>query len=271
MLMALTFSVALIPSAYFALMQLQEDELVDHYISILGLRGLPLSKETALRVSDQVRKDFNTDEKTFTALKMAERPFLREDTAFLLTHKEGLCGEGTRVIVNLLLRLGFDASRITLFNKELQSAHTLISIVIGEREFLVDSINTSAQVTELLRANDISSSDFNVLHYSDQIATRRAFTGNDPNKFETKLFTPFFDKYWLYSYEAIPYSKILTRIGLDVRVFNFGRPNRWISALAEKPNAMMSILAFMAALAIVASKFAVFSMYKSWIKKRNRR
>src|SRR3989304_4043142 len=83
--------VTLLPSIYYAYMQVQEDKIVDHYLYSNNLIRLPISRETAVRVSDRVRKDFNVLESTFVALKMAERPFLREDSGFLLTHKEGLC------------------------------------------------------------------------------------------------------------------------------------------------------------------------------------
>jgi hypothetical protein len=231
--------IALLPSMYYAYMQIEENKIVDHYLSQNKLGGLPVSKETAIRVSDQVRDDFNVNESSFTALNLAERPFLRKDVGFLLTHKEGLCGEGTRVIVNLLSRLGFNASRITLFNRELQSAHTLVSVVIDEQEFFLDSINSTEEVNELLRNNNISSNDFNLMHYSDNISTRREFARTGQSRIDQEGLIKFFDRYWLYSYEATPYSKILTKIGFDVRVFNFKRPNQWISVLSEKPNKIM--------------------------------
>ena len=240
--LTLIWVIALLPSMYFAFMQIQENSIVVHYLSQNKLGGLRISKETAIRVSDQVREDFNVNESSFAALNMAERPFLMEDVGSLLTHKEGLCGEGTRVIVNLLSRLGFNASRITLFNKELQSSHTLVSVVIDEQEFFLDSINSSAEVNELLRNNNISSNDFNLMHYSDSFTTRREFAKTGQSVIGAEGLSQFFDSYWLYSYEATPYSKLLTRLGFDVRVFNFKRPNQWISILSEKPNMIMFLV-----------------------------
>lgn len=117
---------------------------------------------------------------------------------------EGLCGEGTRVIVNLLNTLGFDAARITLY--------------------------------------DISSKDFNLMHYSDDVYKRRKFKKliTDYNKSECHI--KFFTNYWLYYYESIPYTKLLTKLGFDLRIFNFKRTPHLISVLAEKPNLLMCFL-----------------------------
>ena len=60
-----------------------------------------------------------------------ERPFLRRGTEWLLRAREGWCGEGTRVMVNLLGRLGFDATRVTLYDAQLRAVHTLVSIRVG--------------------------------------------------------------------------------------------------------------------------------------------
>lgn len=252
----LVWGITLIPSIYYAYRQSQEDKIVDRYLSSNNLASLPISKETAVRVSDQVRKDFNTKEGSFAALNLAERPFLREDAGFLLTQKEGLCGEGARVMINLLNRLGFDATRITLFDQKLQSAHTLVSVDIGEKEFLVDSINSTPEVNALINSDNISSNDFNILHYSDDFLKRRQFEKTDHNRITPERQRKFFDEYWLYSYEAIPYSKLLTRAGFDVRAFNFERPNSRLSDLAEKPNMIMFCIS------LVTSVFATFLFHK---------
>jgi hypothetical protein len=225
-------------------MQVQENTIVDEYLSSAKLVGLTISKETAVHVSNKVRKDFNTNESSFGTLNLEERPFLREDVGFLLTHKEGVCGEGARVIVNLLNRLGFDATRITLYNKQLQSAHTLVSVLIDENEFFIDSINSSAEVNKLLVNTDISPNDFNFLHYTDKLSKRREFVKSNHID-QPKEYVNFFNNYWLYSYEATPYSKLLTKAGFDVKVLNFDRPNHWLSLIAEKPNSVMLFVTFM--------------------------
>jgi len=242
--------ITMIPSIYFATMQYQEGLIVDEYISSNKLQNLSVNKQTAILVSDLVRKDFKTDKYNFVSLKMSKRPFLREDVGYLLTHKEGLCGEGTRVIADLLNRLGFDATRVTLYNKELQSSHTLVSVMDNGREFFVDSINSTESVNALLRKQDISANDFNVLHYTDDIGKRAEFD-KAKHKSPTKDSLSFFKNYWLYSYEAIPFSKILTKVGIDVRVFHFDRPNKLVSMLAERPKTIMSLVMFILSLCII--------------------
>ena len=260
LVLSLTCAIALLPSMYYAYRQVEENRIVDRYLSSNNLVGYPVSKETAVRVSNQVRTDFNIKETSFVALNLAERPFLREDVGFLLTHKEGVCGEGARVVANLLNRLGFDATRITLFNRNLQASHTLVSVLIDEHEFLVDSINSSEAANKLLINSDISSNDFNLLHYSNDISTRRKFVNVNRSN-QAKEYVEFFDHYWLYSYEATPYSKLLTKIGIDVRVFNFDRPSRWLSIMAEKPNSVRFFVSFVTAIC------AMYLLHKSRIIK----
>ncbi len=250
-----TWAITLMPSMYFAYRQVQENKIVDQYLSSNNLNGKSITKETAVRVSDLVRKDFNINKNTFAALNMKKRPFLREDVGFLLTYKEGLCGEGARVIVNLLNRLGFDATRITLFNRKLLSSHTLASIVINEHEFLVDSINSSVEFNELVKNTDISTTDYNIMHYSDNYTERQKFKNKATDK-KPEGYAKFFDYYWLYSYETIPYSKLLTRLGLDVRVFNLKRPHSLLSNIAEKPNIVMFIISF------IVSVLTIYLLHK---------
>ena len=229
----------LIPVKYF-LTQMEENQMVTSYLLKNNLVGLNISKESALKVSDQVRKDFNIKESSWVGLNMDDRPFLREDVATLLTYKEGVCGEGTRVIVDLLNRLGFDATRVTFYNKRLQAEHTLVSVIINEKEFFVDTINSLPKINTLLREHNISSDDFDVIHYADNITDRRLFA--EESKGKKRDFSKELEYYWLYSYTATPYTKLLSKIGFDVRVFNFDRPSRMASILAERPSSLMFIV-----------------------------
>lgn len=240
-----TLFIAMLPALYYAYLQILEERQTSNYLATNHLLNLPLTKETALLVAKKVRADFNVDEKNFRALNWDRRPFLREDTGFLLEFKEGACGEGTRVIVNLLNTLGFDATRVTLFNRSLQPMHTLVSVQLQTREFFVDSINSTEQTTQLLSEHDISVTHFYVSHYSANIKVRKSFRNTGillPNDSQD-----FFSQYWLYSYEATPYTKIASSLGLDIRVFNFDRPPKWISSLAEKPNLVRFLIWFILA------------------------
>ena len=250
LVLILIWALTLLPSLHYAYKQVEENRIVDHYLYSNKLIGLPINRTSAVRVSDQVRRDFNIQESSFVALNMVERPFLREDVGSLLTHKEGLCGEGTRVIVVLLNRLGFDATRITLFDKQLQGSHTLVSVVIDGQEFFIDSINSSSETNELLRNTDISANDFNLMHYSDNIAKRREFKRTDQSG-RPDAYIEFLNNYWLYSYEAVPYSKLLTTIGFDMRVFNLNRPYHFVSIMAEEPNMVMFLITLMISVFIV--------------------
>ncbi len=238
-LLIIILTLSILPGGYYFYLQVHEDKDVSAYLEENKLMSLPLTMETAIKVSDQVRKDFNIDEKTFKTLRMDERPFLRNDTSYLLRHKEGLCGEGTRVIVNLLRDMGFDATRVTVYNKHLEASHTLVSVKLDDGEFFVDSINTSDAANQLLRKEYISIDSFNVLHYNSSYAERMEFDRRA--KVIPDHAKPFFDHYWLYSYEAMPYGKILAKLGFDVRIFNFTRPPQFISSLAEKPNLIAAV------------------------------
>lgn len=244
--------VSFVPAALFGLAQLREDVALDHYLRQRGLAGLPVSAATALRVSQAVRADFEIDPARWKALDLARRPFLRHDTAWLLRAREGLCGEGTRVLVNLLGRLGFDATRVTLYDAHLQAVHTLVSVRLDGRERLVDSINTPEELNAFLARAAVSTEDFRLLHYTDDLLARlefgRSLAARDTAPVDSAR-TAFFGYFRAYSYEALPVTKLLTRAGLDWRVFNLERPARGLSALAEKPRAIAALLWLALALA----------------------
>lgn len=166
------FILTAIPSGYCLVKQVQENEIMNDYLEANGLSHLPLAKESAFLVARQVIKDFNVNERTFKGLEMTNRPFLREDAGFLLSHKEGQCGEGSRVIIRLLNTLGFDATLISLYDKYIQSAHTLVSVKLSGDEFWVNSINSHEEITSFLENNNMSAKKFDHLYYSDNIHER---------------------------------------------------------------------------------------------------
>ena len=101
------------------------------------------------------------------------------------------------MIVNLLNRLGFDATRITLYDKKLEASHTLVSVVNEGKEFFVDSINSSEDVNRLLIKYNISSKYFDLIHYSDNFIKRREFIKMDRHENKLEFHKFFFDNYWL--------------------------------------------------------------------------
>jgi hypothetical protein len=247
---------SLLPAAGFLLHLAGESAVVDGYLRERGLAGLPVTKETAVRVSQAVRADFEIDQTKWKRLDYTKNPFLRHDTGWLLGAREGLCGEGARVIVVLLGRLGFDATRVTLYDAHLQGVHTLVSVKLDGREIFVDSINSPGDFNDLLNTRDVSAADFAVVRYSGDILERHAAgaaiaardtSGTDPVR------ARFLDHYRAYSYEAVPVSKLAHAAGLDWRVFNFARPARWVSALAESPRAILTLFWLALGLALDAA------------------
>jgi hypothetical protein len=248
--------------AWLLTSQLKEMRIVDAYLHHIftGVSNVQLTRTNAIKVSKFVRADFNVDEKTFTCLHMDQRPFLRNEVDELLRIKEGLCGEGARVLVVLLQHLGYDTTRLTLYNRRLQSAHTLVSVIIGGKEEFIDSINTGPWLNSFLDRNIINVGGFQVMHYSSDILTRRRFGESlhrtADSEHRTADYNKFFTQFWLYSYEAIPYSKLLSKIGFDLRVFNFSRPTKWISFLAESPKLIRAICFF---------AFSIFLFFVAWM------
>jgi hypothetical protein len=241
-----------VPAGHFLARQRQEDEVVRAFIASRGLQGTVATKERALAVSRALRADFDVREQRWKKLSLADRPFLRHDTAWLLETKEGLCGEGTRALVGILQEMGFDATRVSLYDRFLRSEHTLASVLIDGREVFVDSINSTDRVNTFLGTHDISTRDFPVTHYAEDIVDRmeagaelaRQQRSQDPD------YQAFFEKFRLFSYEAVPASKLVSVAGLDWRVFNLRRPSPFVSRLAERPRAILALVSASAALGL---------------------
>jgi hypothetical protein len=247
--LASIFFVTLILPVYYLVLQAREDNVVEQYLVDHDLQDLPVSKASAITIARQVESDFNVNPATFRSLKMDDRPFLREDAGFLLTCREGLCGEGARVIVRLLNAKGFDATRVTLYDRYMQFAHTIVSVQLGDDRFWVDTINSKDSLTSLLEAENISEDNFRYLDYSDKISQRLEKIEQHRIVDETTEFQKNMGDYFLYSFESIPYTKLLAKIGISKRVFNLKRPPRFISVIAEKPNMIKFWVSLFAAVA----------------------
>jgi hypothetical protein len=244
-----------VPAGHFLVRQHREDEAVRAYVAARGLGGAPATRGTALAVSNALRADFEVREERWTRLSLSDRPFLRQDTAWLLETKEGLCGEGTRVLVVILQEMGFDATRVSLYDRFLRSEHTLASVLIDGREVLVDSINSTDRVNAFLGTYDISVRDFPVTHYAEDIVDRME-AGTElarQQRLQDPAYQAFFEKFRLFSYEAVPASKLMSAAGLDWRVFNLRRPSPFVSRLAERPRAILALASAGAALGLHAS------------------
>ena len=240
----------LVPAALFWTQQWRENALVDRYLQAHGLHDSSPSVAHAHRVADRVREDFNSHIPSFEVLDLYNRPFLRESTLFLLTHREGACGEGTRVIINLLSRLSYNAARVSLYDRALRSKHTLVSVRLDGEEFLVDSINPPKGNTRLLKKRQVSTADFGLLHYKESTVNPE-YDGSDDIVYTDPDMAKFMERFWLYSYETLPVSKLLNVLGLDMRAFTLARPPRWLSLLAERPFTVYAIASAAAGLLLL--------------------
>ena len=242
-----------LPSVYFIVQQQRERTLISEYIEKNDVRTkTPWLR--AIAMSQALRRDFRIDEENFQSLNLNDRPFLREDTAFLLQNREGLCGEGTRVLINLLYEMGYDATRLTLYDRHLHASHTLVSVIIEGEEIFIDSINSKSKFNNLLTSQKINSSDFPVLPYIEDLAERRKRRKSlKEESIHTPIEQAFFDKFWVFSYEAIPFSKIAKLFRMEMKGINLKRPPSYISILAERPHTIMAIFygVFVNALAIM--------------------
>lgn len=237
----------MIAPIYYAFKQINENKILDQYVSGAKLESNNTALENAILLSTKLRTDFETVESNFKFLDMANRPFLREASDQLLNVKEGQCGEGTRVLVNLLIRLGYNATRVSLYDANLNASHTLVSIIDDGKEYFVDSINTRDNVNHFLNTNQVNSDSFKIVKYGDDVTLRSAESAKLKNTQENNLAQietveyRFFQRFKYYSYEAIPYTKLFNATGLDTRIMNFDRPPTFLSSLAEKPYAISSL------------------------------
>lgn len=262
------------PAVFYAAKQHQENQLLISYLETVPTSPDNSPWQNAKLISKKLREDFNVEEVTFTRLNMADRPFLRESSDYLLEIKEGLCGEGTRVLVNLLLLAGYDATRISLYDRYLNSSHTLVSLRYDGNEYLIDSINTPAYTNRFLNNHQINAESFHIVHYSDDVTARMdelAEISASENKADpaSPVEERFFERFRYYSYEALPYTKVVSVFNVDARILNFDRPSKFISSLAEKPYQIMSFFWLTLSSTILLLALVFRFLFSAKFKKRN--
>lgn len=235
--------VLLLGALYFFYLQYKEDRYLDEFIRKNGF-STKVSWDSAIQVSKFLRGIFNTDHKLFQRLFMEKRPFLREDAKFLLEAREGLCGEGARVLVCILTRMGIDATRVTLFTRWLHPSHTVVSVLVSGDEYLIDTINSQPKSNDYLNSKKISTADFKVMGYIPNVDERRAIKKKMIEDAATSNIeqNAFFSKYWFYSYDALPVTKVLAALRIHWRVMIFRRPNKYLSYISERPNLIKGLL-----------------------------
>ena len=220
---------------YFCFRQRAENKALSNFLGSFntGDNSDADDWESIKKLSLELRRIFNVDQPSFSRLKMSSRPFLRETTLDLLDYREGLCGEGARVLIVILNHLGFDATRVTLFTKWLHPSHTIVSVLIEGEEVLIDTINSQARFNDYLNSFAVSTAAFNIMTHIDDVDQRRE--KKMLLREEDVRHSPLTEKYILYSYDAIPLTKILSKLGLKLRTINLKRPPLFLSRLAEKP------------------------------------
>ncbi len=265
-LYGLVILVCVLMSVVYAFKQSGENSEIEAYLSEVNLSDDLSAWEAAVVLSTRLRTEFEVEESNYRELDMANRPFLRETTSKLLRIKEGQCGEGTRVLVNLLLAQGYNATRVSLYDINLNSSHTLVSLQDGGEEYFIDSINTREEVNQFLNTQQINADDFSIVKYQDDVTARsdasRAIKSAEEEQL-SEVEERFFNRFKYYSYEALPYTKLYSALGFDVRLLNFDRPPEFLSGLAEKPYAIVSFV--WAGLAFGLVLLALFWWFCLWI------
>ncbi len=245
--------------------QARERELVRQYLVDNNLADLPADRSTAIKLSQQLRQDFNIDESTFKVLDIDNRPFLRHDSEFLLEHMEGTCGQGTRLLINLMAELGYeDVTRLTLYDRFLNPSHTLVSVHLNGEEFLVDTINTQDWFNDFLNEETVSVSDFPIIPYTNSEKHRAGMV----KKFREEMdidgpMARFLNRFFIYSYESTPLSKLSAKAGINIMSFQLERPIPFVSRLAERPHQIMMVLWLG-----VTAFFLVLAALVYWLKRR---
>ncbi len=217
----------------------KEEKIIQQYIADMNIKrdDFNTTPEYFSAISDYLNSDFNTDVESWKHSDLLGRSFLRNSVLELLEIKEGVCGEGTRMMIRILHSLGYNASRLAFYDKEFGAAHALVSVLIGDSEIVVDTINFNKELHEIFRNNKINMKMINIIHYDDRFS--------EINKSKPSEFSKFFkEHYAIYSYESIPYVKFASKLGADKFIFNFSRPNKYISYLAESVYLIKAIVAF---------------------------
>lgn len=196
---------------------IQESRALNSYIDkIPGLSTSSLH-ESAIIISESLRNDFNVNSATWNTIPNHKEPLLKYSALNLLKWKEGHCGKGSRVLVLLLHKLGINATRVTLYGKDFtnRSSHTLVSILIKGKEYLIDSINSNEEWNASIKSKEVSTS--HLFPSSKSIKTEPIVKHSYVN----------------YSYETYPFVLFSKGLRLKTIYFNHTRPASLISWLME--------------------------------------
>ena len=224
----------------FLWLHLTETRIINKFNKDHALVFSDQSKKNAVVFSDTIRANFETNVKKWTEISAdyGKMPFFRYSVVELLKVKETQCGGGARVLCRLLLESGYDATRVVLFTRNFGAmGHVIVSVVIQGKEYWIDTLNSPADLNELFEKYDINSYTVKIIPYKQRYNPKyidvKYSTDSVINKFQ--------HNYIAYSYEALPFSKLLNSIGVDVYVLNLKRPPYVFSYLAESVYLLYSI------------------------------
>ncbi len=227
-LLLLLISLVLIPIiAYNGFKHYQESQKIKQFINENGWSKKPPTWDLAIEISDTIRQQMNTQSATFIHVDRVPEPFLSYSCLDILDWMEGTCGKGARVLVKVLTKCGFDATRISLYGKGFgnSTSHTLVSIIINGEEYFIDTVNAPEGFNDMVRNHQLNTKKLNIASYINR-------RGSAENSHDS-ITTAFQNKFCMYNYEAIQLSKVMKLAGLDVWGFNMKRPPATISNLVE--------------------------------------
>lgn len=240
----------MIINSYF--LHIKEEQTISDFINTMPFKKVQFSEEREyfFAISDFVDKNFNKDIKTWKYTNLQNRPFLRQSASELLKTREGVCGEGTRVMIKILHSLGYDATRLAFYSKKFGAAHALVSVEVDGKEIIVDSINYPKELNKIIRNKNSSMSEIDLIYYGQRFIKKE-----QSEKTEFAIF--FENNYATYSYEAIPYSKLISAFGMNMHIFNYDRPFSSLSYLAESVYLIKTFLWTLLLLLWIGVYFAV--------------
>ena len=142
--------VSLISVIYFSFLYVQDKHYVKGYIKYLNensiINGEMSSYEKSIGIRDFILRSINTDLRTCKFFDYSRRPLWGYRVSDILKSREGQCGEGTRLLINILSALDIPSRRVYLYNYTMN--HALVEIFDGKYWILLDSINSPPNFRE---------------------------------------------------------------------------------------------------------------------------
>ena len=246
-----------------------ETSVVNKFIENHALKFPGQSKKNAFLISENLRAEFEVDTTKWkiNPTDFAKLPFFRTSVKKLLSSREALCGGGARVLCRILLESGYNATRVVLFTRNFGAmGHVIVSIMVNGKEYFIDTLNSPDDLNELLKKYDINSDVIKIIPYKQRY--NKKFI--DVRYSKDSLISKFQRNYIAYSYEAVPFSKLLNSIGFDVYVLNLKRPPFIFSYFAESVNLLYSLTFSLLYIFIVSLGYLIYFGAKFYLYRKNK-